>query len=220
MSGDAGMSMPDYTAPQWSRSALVIIDVQLDFLDGGAASIPGTSDVLARLADTAAAFRTAGRPIVHVVRLYQPGGNDVDLPRRALVESGAAIVAPGSSGSQIPSQLLAKPATLEAEVLLAGKPQTLGDDEIVLFKPRWSAFHRTSLEAWLRERDVTTVVVAGCNLPNCPRASLFDASERDFRTVLVTDAVSQVSTERLDDLARIGVNLLDHQQIADALTQP
>lgn len=52
---------------------------------------------------------------------------------------------------------------------------------------------------------MTTVVVAGCNLPNCPRATLFDASERDFRTVLVTDAVSGVTVERLADLERIGV---------------
>jgi nicotinamidase-related amidase len=86
-----------------------------------------------------------------------------------------------------------------------------------LFKPRWSAFHRTPLEAWLRARDVTTVVVAGCNLPNCPRASLFDASERDFRTVLVKDAVSQATDERLEDLSRIGVNLVGVDEIRDAM---
>ena len=34
-----------------------------------------------------------------------------------------------------------------------------------------------------RALGVDTIVVAGCNLPNCPRATLFEASERDFRTV-------------------------------------
>jgi nicotinamidase-related amidase len=210
----------DYTAPQWSRSALVIIDVQADFLDGGASPIPGTLEALDAMADTIAAFRRAGRPIVHVIRLYEPGGSDVDLPRRALVESGAALVAPRSAGSQIPSALLGQPVELDPDVLLAGEPQVVGDDEIILFKPRWSAFHRTPLDAWLRERDVTTVVVAGCNLPNCPRASLFDASERDFRAVLVTDAVSQVTEERLEDLRRIGVNLLASGEVEMALAGP
>lgn len=31
---------------------------------------------------------------------------------------------------------------------------------------------------------------AGCNFPNCPRTSIYEASERDFRTVLVRDAIS------------------------------
>ena len=209
--------MTDYTGPEWSHSALVMIDVQLDFLDGGASPIPGTTEALGAMADAVAAFRRAGRPIVHVVRLYEPGGSDVDLPRRALVESGAKIAAPGSSGSQIPPPLLAEPTELDPAALLDGDPQILGDNEIVLFKPRWSAFHRTPLEAWLRARDVTTVVVAGCNLPNCPRASLFDASERDFRTVLVKDAVSQATDERLEDLSRIGVNLVGVDEIRDAM---
>jgi nicotinamidase-related amidase len=58
------------------------------------------------------------------------------------------------------------------------------------------------LDQHLRDRDVTTVVVAGCNLPNCPRATLFDASQRDYRTALVQDATSQVTDERLQDLTR------------------
>ena len=212
------MGTPDYTSPEWSHSALLVVDVQLDFLEGGASPIPGTREALGAMVETVGAFRRAGRPIVHVVRLYEPGGSDVDLPRRALVESGAAIVAPGSPGSRIPDELLVGPVELDPELLLAGEPQPVGEDEIVLFKPRWSAFHRTPLEAWLHAREVSTVVVAGCNLPNCPRASLFDASERDFRTVLVTDAVSQTTPERLDDLARIGVNLLSSSEVADALS--
>jgi len=46
-------------------------------------------------------------------------------------------------------------------------------------------------------------VVAGCDLPNCPRATLFEAGMRDLRTVLVTDAVSRTSDERIADLAAI-----------------
>jgi nicotinamidase-related amidase len=63
---------------------------------------------------------------------------------------------------------------------------------------------------------VDTVVVAGCNLPNCPRATLFDASNRDFRTVLVTDAVSQASPERLADVERIGVERRTTREVVAA----
>jgi nicotinamidase-related amidase len=198
----------DYTEPEWASAALVTVDLQREFLDDGAFPVPGTSEVVAHVVDLAAAFRAARRPIAHVVRLYEPGGADVDLPRRAAVEAGVRIVAPDTVGSQLPDGLLSSPVALEPEKLLAGEPQYVGPDEAIFFKPRWSAFYRTDLESWLRQRGVTTVVVAGCNLPNCPRATLFDASERDFRTVLVTDAVSQASGERLGDLERIGVNLL------------
>lgn len=212
-------SVNDYVAPHWSHAALVVIDVQNDFLDDGVSAIPGTSAVVPRIAALAAAFRAAGRPVVHVVRFYEPGGSDVDLPRRDAVERGAFVAAPGSPGSQIPTTLLPGPTLLDAPALRAGTFQQLGDDEVVLFKPRWSAFHRTALEEWLRERGIDTVVVAGCNLPNCPRATLFDASERDFRTVLVRDAVSQTSEERLADCVRIGVTVADSEQVTTRLAE-
>lgn len=196
---------PDYTAPHWDRAALVVIDLQRDFLDDGAVPVAGTSAVVPAAARLVAAFRAAGRPVAHVVRLYEPGGSDVDLPRRAAVERGARIVAPGSTGAQVAAGVLPPGVLLDDAALLAGRLQSVGDREVVLFKPRWSAFHRTPLEPWLRDLGADTVVVAGCNLPNCPRATLFDASERDLRAVLVTDAVSRVTPERVADLEAIGV---------------
>jgi nicotinamidase-related amidase len=209
--------MTDHLSPHWDRAALLVIDVQHDFLDGGAATVPGTSAVLPALESLVAAFRRIGRPIVHVIRLYEPGGSDVDLPRRAAVEAGARLVAPGTPGAAIPSGLLPGPVSLDEATLLSGRPQDVGPREVVFFKPRWSAFHRTSLEVWLRSAGCDTVVVAGCNLPNCPRATLFDASERDLRTVLAEDAVSQVTEERLADLRLIGVGTYRVDQIARAL---
>jgi nicotinamidase-related amidase len=197
----------DYTNPHWAAAALVVVDLQRDFLDGGASPIPGTTAVVPNVATLAAAFRHAGRPIAHVVRLYEPGGSDVDPPRRRAIEEGVRIVAPGSVGAQVPDGILPNSVRLDAAVLLARQMQFIGDREVVLFKPRWSGFYRTGLEAWLRQGGCDTVVVAGCNLPNCPRATLFDASERDFRAVLVTDAVSETTEERLADLERIGVHL-------------
>ncbi|UOR02462.1 cysteine hydrolase [Leucobacter allii] len=210
-------SKVDHVEPHWVKAALVVIDLQRDFLDGGASPISGTSEVVPGVARLTAAFRQAGRPIAHVIRFYKPGESDVDLPRRAIIEAGARIVAPGSMGADIPEDVLPGPVKLDAAQLLSGQAQTIGPREKVFYKPRWSAFYRTSLEAWLVAEGCDTIVVAGCNLPNCPRATLFDASERDFRTVLAFDAVSQVTPERLADLDAIGVRLVDVADITSAL---
>ncbi|WP_197502568.1 cysteine hydrolase family protein [Mycobacterium scrofulaceum] len=209
--------MTDYTTPHWDAAALVVVDLQRDFLDDGVSAIPGTSAVVPRIAALAAAFRAAGKPIAHVVRLYEPGGSDVDLPRRRMVEEGAQIAAPGSDGAQIADGAIPGGVRLDSAALLSGRLQHVGSREVIVFKPRWSGFYRTGLEEWLRQERCDTVVVAGCNLPNCPRATLFDASERDLRTVLVADAVSQTSEERLADLERIGVHLSTTESVARAL---
>ncbi|MDT0550361.1 hypothetical protein, partial [Streptomyces lonegramiae] len=86
--------------------------MQHDFVDG-AAVIDGTAERLAAMTRIAAEFRAAKRPIVHVVRLYQPGGSDVDNVRRAAVEAGARIAAPDTHGAQIPSTLLTRPVELD-----------------------------------------------------------------------------------------------------------
>jgi nicotinamidase-related amidase len=208
----------DYVAPEWERSALLVVDVQVEFVSG-AMVVAGTADRLPQLTRLVSAYRRAARPIVHVVRLYVPGGEDVDLVRRAEIRAGKEIAAPGSDGSQIPAALLPSEARLIPDQLLAGDMQEIGPSEHIMFKPRWSAFYRTPLEQHLRDRGVTTVVVAGCNLPNCPRATLFDASERDYRTVLVRDATSQVTAERLGDLTLIGVTLTDTPTVEKQLAK-
>jgi nicotinamidase-related amidase len=51
---------------------------------------------------------------------------------------------------------------------------------------------------------VHTVVFAGCNYPNCPRASIYDASQRDYRVLLASDAISGVEKHHLEEAGRIG----------------
>ncbi len=204
----------DYLSPEWASSALVMIDVQHDFVDGSSA-IAGTAEKLDAMAHLIEGFRGAGWPIIHVVRSYRPGESDVDTVRRESIESGIAAAAPGTAGARIPAVLV--DAEPDWELLRSGEPQSVGEQEYLLYKPRWSAFHRTVLDSMLAERGVSTVVVAGCNLPNCPRATLFDATERDYRAVLVTDATSQTTPERLADLELIGVQLRTVDEVVAAL---
>ncbi len=64
------------------------------------------------------------------------------------------------------------------------------------------------LEEHLHGIGADTIVVAGCNFPNCPRTTIYEASERDFRVVLVTDAVSGLYKQGARELASIGVTLM------------
>jgi hypothetical protein len=78
------------------------------------------------------AFRRAARPIVHVVRIYQPDGSNVDVCRRRQVQSGAEWLLSGSRGSQIAAELLPNDnVRLEPQVLLTGRLQEIGPDEVV-----------------------------------------------------------------------------------------
>lgn len=74
-----------------------------------------------------------------------------------------------------------------------------------MFKPRWGAFFQTSLEQHLRELGISTIVILGCNFPNCPRATIYEASERDLKIVLVADATSRVHDVGVEEMRDIGV---------------
>jgi nicotinamidase-related amidase len=212
-------ALDPYVRPQLDRSALLVIDVQADFVDGGASPVPGTSAVVPVVARLLAAYRAARRPVVHVVRLYD--GEDVDLPRRTLLAAGAPIVRPGSAGAQIvPDLLPAGAPALDAERLLAGGFQPLGEGEWAMWKPRWGAFHRTRLDEHLRGLGVTTVVLAGCNYPNCPRAAVYGASERDYRVLVAADAISGVQPGHLAEAVGMGAVPAGSELIVAALLAP
>lgn len=203
--------MDDYTAPNSDSAALLTIDVQRDFSTRGApAEIPGTADVIPNVQQVVEAFRRNGTPVVHVVRLYRGDGSNVDRCRRSAIESGETVVEPGSDGSQIVSDLLPEPGVrLDAGRLLNGEIQQLGDGEWAMYKPRWSAFYDSPLEEFLSDRSIDTVVVCGCNFPNCPRTTIYDGSQRDYRLGFIADATSQTYDRGVEDLAGIGVAVLD-----------
>jgi nicotinamidase-related amidase len=210
--------MGSYIEPDLGASALITIDVQRDVLDGGALEIPGTSAALSAMTSLVGAFRRARRPIIHVVRLYRADGSNVDICRRAAVEEGARILAPGAEGTELAPGLVPAPhVPLDADLLLTGALQQLGSAEWAMYKPRWGAFYGTSLEGHLRARGVDTLVFCGCNFPNCPRTSMYEASERDFRVALATDAISGLYDKGRAELASIGVTLMDTSELANAV---
>lgn len=207
--------MSRYTEPHWSRSALITIDTQNDFaLAGAQAEIPGTSAILPTMKKLVEAYRQAKQPIIHVIRLYKEDGSNADLCRREALEKGAAWVLPGGTGAELVDDLKpSKNSCLDSELLLNGHFQQLGAFDWVMYKPRWGAFYQTNLEAFLVERGIDTLVFSGCNFPNCPRTSMYEASERDFRVVMSADAISGVYEKGLQEMQNIGVSVLSSDEI-------
>ncbi len=212
------MERLSYTTPDFSSMALITVDTQRDTLDGGPLEIPGTSAILPRLQRLLRTFRTVRMHVVHMVRLYKEDGSNVDLCRRSMVERGAAILRPGSSGAELAAELLPEPSTrLDAELLLSGRTQQIASREVIVYKPRWGAFYGTPLEAYLQDLGVSSLAFAGCNFPNCPRTSIYEASERDFRIVLVEDAVSGLYERAKQELSGIGVRLMNAGELEKAV---
>jgi nicotinamidase-related amidase len=210
-------NMNDYISPHRDRSALITIDMQRDFaLPGAPAEVAGTAQVIPAIQQVVSAFRKHGLPVIHVVRLYLPDGSNSDLCRRDPISSGKTIVAPGSMGAELVEELKPSPGTkLDSSILLSGGLQALGNNEWVIYKPRWGAFYSTNLENHLRRVEADTLVITGCNFPNCPRTTIYEASERDFRLILVTDAVSGLYEQGAKELANIGVCLMTSNQLTN-----
>jgi nicotinamidase-related amidase len=207
------------TPPDFGRSALITIDTQIDTLDGQPLEIPGTSAVLPSIASLCQTFRDHRLPIVHVVRLYLADGSNAEPFRKTLVSGKVPVLRPGHPGRCIAPAILGSQAPeLDDDLLLRGEIQRLGSNEVAIYKPRWGAFYRTPLESYLEHNDVDTLVFAGCNFPNCPRASIYEASERDFRIVLAQDAISGFYEKGHEELIGIGVAVMEAQQIARSIT--
>ncbi len=209
-----------YTEPHIRNSALITIDTQNDFtLDNAPAQITGTQDVVNNMARLLKVFRKEGLPIIHVIRLYLADGSNAELCRRQGIESGNPVAVPGSDGAELVSDL--KPDStirLQTEQLLAGELQQIGENEFIIYKSRWGAFYRTRLEEFLLQKQCDTLIFSGCNFPNCPRTSLYEASERDFRTAVITDAMSQLYPKGLEEIQNIGTTLFTTAEVENILS--
>lgn len=78
--------------------------------------------------------------------------------------------------------------------------------ELIVRKNVPSAFFGTSLAAWLTQRGVKTLLVAGAVTSGCVRASVVDAMQLGFRPLVVADCVGDRA------LAPHEANLFDMKQ--------
>jgi len=175
-----------------SHTALVIIDMQNDFvLPGAPACVAGAQATLPALRQLREAARNQGWRVIHVLREHRADGSDVELFRRDAFAQGQGICVAGTKGAEIVAELTPRP------------------DEHVLKKLRFSAFMFTEFDALLRRLGISTLVLGGTQYPNCIRGTAVDAMARDYRTIVVTDACSaqtpEVAAANVYDLSRMGI---------------
>jgi len=216
-------SIPDrdkYTRPDLNSCALLTIDLQNDFaLPGAPLEAEGTMDIVPAAAKVADIFRKNSLPVVHVVRLYRPDGSNADICRRAMIEGGVRALAPGSQGSQIVEGVAPAQTGLDHKILLAGQIQALGRNEFAVFKPRWSAFFKTGLYNFLKNRNINTVAVIGTYFPNCVRSTIYDATALDLRVVVVPEAVAGIHDRGIAELKTIGCLVMRVEEIESEIAK-
>ncbi len=93
--------------------------------------------------------------------------------------------------------------------------------EHIVDKTQASAFFGTGLAAWLRARDVDTVLVTGATTSGCVRASVVDAISHDFRPIVIEDCVGDRAEgphkANLFDMAQKYADLVSADQAVVAL---
>jgi len=198
--------MDKYTQPVLDNSALITIDVLRDTLDKQPLEIPGTSTVLPKIKQLLDFYRENNKPIVHIIRIYKADASNVDLCRKKLVENGKKIFIKNSLGAELPQELFDDDTIrYDSDMLLNGEIQEISENEVIIYKPRWGAFYNTPLDNHLKKTGVSTLVFSGCNFPNCPRTSIYEASERDYKIALAEDAISGLYEQGKTELVNIGV---------------
>ena len=197
--------MNKYTKPDYENAALLTIDMQIDFLHPDGEDRYDRKRTVNAASRLARLFRQTGRPVVHIVRLYMEDGTNADLCRREELELGKLRrVLPDSEGAKVVESILEQDCDLDTDLLLRGEFQQINDNEYIIYKPRFGAFYDTPLEEFLTGKGVNTIVFTGFNFPNCPRSSIYEASERDYRIVFAEDGISNMYSRGMAELEAIG----------------
>ncbi len=171
-----------------SKRALVVVDVQNDFCEGGSMGVTGGGDVAARI-DALLAARSAGehrdRAYDHVVATkdhhVDPGDHWSDDPDFS--HSFPRHCEVGTEGEHFHPALDA--SRFEAVF-------TKGEHEAA-FSGFEGTFDGETLAAWLRGHGVTEIDVCGIATDFCVRATALDGVAHGFAVTLLTDLVAGVA---------------------------
>lgn len=167
--------------------ALVIIDVQVDFLPGGALAVPGGETVIAPLNRAIDRFRVAGLP-VFATRDWHP------LDHLSFREHGGPWpphCVQGTPGARFAAALDLPP---DIEVVSAGFRPDL---------PGYSGFEQTDLAARLRAAGVHHLFVGGLATDYCVLETVLAALDERFAVSLLVDAVRALNVQPDDGLRAI-----------------
>lgn len=175
-----------------AHTALIVIDMQRDFIEPGGfgATLGNDVSLLKRIVPTVGrlidSFRIAGLTIVHTRECHRPDLSDCPPAKLLRGKPSLRIGDPGSMGRI----LIAGEPGADIVPELAPKP-----GEIVIDKPGKGAFYATPLGTILAERGITHLVFAGVTTEVCVQTTMREANDRGFECLLAEDATESYFPE-------------------------
>ena len=180
--------------------ALIVVDVQNDFCEGGSLAVTGGTAVAAAITEH---VRSAGYDHVVATRDHHvdPGHHFAEQPD--FLETWPAHCVVGTGGVELHADLDREP--IEA-VFDKGE-----------YAAAYSGFEGAAdgvgLADWLRGHGVEAVDVAGIATDHCVRATALDAAHNGFATRVLLDLTAGVAAETTEEakkqMAAAGVQLSD-----------
>ncbi|MFE5854558.1 isochorismatase family protein [Streptomyces sp. NPDC056500] len=186
--------------------ALIVVDVQNDFCEGGSLAVKGGADVAAAITDLIGQTVPAGYRHVVATRDHHidPGDHFSETPN--FVTSWPRHCVAGTEGVGFHPNF--------APAVASGAIDAVFDKGA--YEAAYSGFEGAdengmTLVQWLRDHDVTEVDVVGIATDHCVKATALDAAREGFTTQVLLDltaAVSPVTTvQALKDLRAAGVEV-------------
>lgn len=175
----------DYPLPGGGQTALVVIDMQRDFIEPGGFGDSLGNDVarlnsaIAPIAALLAAWRARGWPIVHTREAHRADLSDCPPAKRLRGTPKLRIGDPGPMGRLLIS---GEPG---ADIIPALAPEV---GELVIDKPGKGAFYSTCLGDWLNTNGVTHLIFTGVTTEVCVQTSMREANDRGYDCLIVEDA--------------------------------
>ena len=169
------------------RAALVVIDMQRDFIEPGgfgAALGNDVSHLAAAVAPTRVlldAWRARRWPVVHTRESHAPDLSDCPPAKRHRGTPRLRIGDPGPMGRLL---VRGEPG---CEIVPALAPLA---GEVVIDKPGKGAFHATPLQDELQRLGVTQLVFAGVTTEVCVQTTMREANDRGYECLLVEEATA------------------------------
>jgi biuret amidohydrolase len=174
------------------RAALLIIDMQRDFLEPGGFGAMLGNDVeeLRRTIEPnrrlLAAWRAAGFAVIHTREGHRPDLSDLPPAKKIRGRTATTIGDPGPMGRI----LVRGEAGHDIIPELAPLP-----DEPVIDKPGKGAFFATDLHAILQHRGVVQLVVTGVTTEVCVNTTIREANDRGYDCLALSDCTGSYFPE-------------------------
>lgn len=182
----------EFELPESSQVALIVIDMQRDFLEPGGFGDALGNDVMRlqaivpTLKHLLDGFRALGLPIIHTLESHQPDLSDCPASK---LKRGKGELKIGDAGPM-------------GRILIQGEP---GNGiipelaplpgEFVLHKPGKGAFYKTNLESILQEQGITHLFITGVTTEVCVQTTMREANDRGYECLMVEDCTESYFPE-------------------------